>query len=44
MSESKITKTIVQTLDKDGKVVSETITTVEVKPVEQPSEQYGLYL
>lgn len=40
-----VTRTIVQTLDSDNNVISETITTVEVRPVESaPQEAYGLYL
>jgi len=45
MSSPKITKTIVQKLDGEGKVLSEVITTVEERPVEDNNEQaYGMYL
>ena len=41
----KITKTIVQKLDDEGNVVSETITTVEERPADNKDETvYGLYL
>lgn len=40
----KITKTIVQKLDEEGNVMSEVITTVEERPVEQPVETFGMYL
>ena len=44
MSDIKITKTIVQNLDEGDNVVSETITTVEVRPVEDTGELFGMYL
>lgn len=41
---SKITRTIVQKIDPEGYVISETVTTVEEHTVEQPTETYGMYL
>ena len=40
------TITVVQTLDDDGEIISETITTVEHKPVEKEpiTESFGMYL
>lgn len=39
------TRTIVQTLDSEGNVTQETVTTVSTwQPEPDPSEQYGLYL
>jgi hypothetical protein len=46
MSKPVITKTIIQKIDKDGKIISENITTVEDKTNEEviDSEVFGVYL
>lgn len=40
----KIARTIVQKIDPEGYIISETITTVEEHTAEQPTETFGLYL